>query len=726
VVFPSIVDVTRYDYQDQIFRQAAGTDNTLTVSGGSEKTRYYASINAYNNQGIINNTDFTRLSGRIRLDHQVNNWLSFSTGLTYANSKTNELPNGNVFFSPINSINITNNIFNLGALDASGNYQAVERLSRINPLDIINRIKNSQLTNRLLGNVEIKLTPIKDLVLTYTVGMDNANQLGRNYSPIYTYAVNPLYFNKGYVANNTATTLLINSDITAAYSKTFGKFSSNTVAGYNFQRSREQVTITEGRDLAPFVTTVNGATVVLPPRLSDVGSDVEGGFLQETFGYDNKAFLTLAGRVDASSRYPVDTRQNFYPKVGFSYIPSQEAYWDKLRDAIPAFKLRASWGQSGNLTGFGAFDRFNRFSTPSFNGVTAISANSSVADQNVKVEKNEELEFGADISLWKDFARVGVTYYKQTVNDLLLNVTTAPSQGGTSIKTNVGTLENKGLEITLGITAFKNSKANLEIFGTYSKNDNMVTKLPFGLTAISSPLGAPVFIMQGAPVGVFYGSFYARDASGNILNRSIKVNGVPTQLPQIERGAAQNVQTPLVYNGYRDANGQPVITGANSQAQRKIIGNPNPRNIWSAGLNFTYEKLTFSTLLDAVSGVEIFNADKRTRNNVGIGYISEQELKGEVPRGTVAALAGIEEFRIDDGSFVKLREMSLAYNFGKLFKGVSDVQLTVSGRNLISWDNYFGYDPETTSGGQSSVLRGTDFGNVPIPRSYNIALKANF
>jgi hypothetical protein len=254
----------------------------------------------------------------------------------------------------------------------------------------------------------------------------------------------------------------------------------------------------------------------------------------------------------------------------------------------------------------------------------------------------------------------------------------------------------------------------------------MVTKLPFGLTAISSPLGAPVFIMQGAPVGVFYGSFYARDASGNILNRSIKVNGVPTQLPQIERGAAQNVQTPLVYNGYRDANGQPVITGANSQAQRKIIGNPNPRNIWSAGLNFTYEKLTFSTLLDAVSGVEIFNADKRTRNNVGIGYISEQELKGEVPRGTVAALAGIEEFRIDDGSFVKLREMSLAYNFGKLFKGVSDVQLTVSGRNLISWDNYFGYDPETTSGGQSSVLRGTDFGNVPIPRSYNIALKANF
>jgi hypothetical protein len=397
-------------------------------------------------------------------------------------------------------------------------------------------------------------------------------------------------------------------------------------------------------------------------------------------------------------------------------------------------RLRGSWGQSGNLTGFGAFDRFNTFAPNAFGGKTAINARTAIADPNVKVERNTELEFGAEISAFKDFVNVGFSWYKQTATDLLLDVTTAPSQGGGSIKTNVGTLENKGIELTLGITPIRTSKMSLNIYGTYSKNDNKVTALPFGLTPINNPAGAPLFVILGAPVGAFYGNFYARDASGNILNRNIKVNGVPTPLPQVERGPQQGSTTPLVYNTYRDANGQPSITGANSVAQRKIIGNPNPRNIWSAGLNFNYGKFAVHGLLDAISGMEMWNADKRTRNNVGIGEVSEQELRGDkdangkliAPRGSVAALAGIEEFRVDDASFVKLRELSLSYSLGSIIKGISNLEISLMGRNLYSWDKYFGYDPETNSGGQSSVLRGVDFGNSPIPRTYTVALKANF
>jgi hypothetical protein len=275
---------------------------------------------------------------------------------------------------------------------------------------------------------------------------------------------------------------------------------------------------------------------------------------------------------------------------------------------------------------------------------------------------------------------------------------------------------------------------NWNVFGTFSHNDNKITSLPYGLTAISNPTGAPVFVLEGAPVGVFYGNFYARDASGNLLLRGIKVTtgtaaGSPTtvnQLPQIERGTQQGANTPLQYSTYRDANGNLVITGANGVAQRKVLGNPNPRNIWSAGSSFNYKQFTASFLLDAVSGMEIWNADKRTRNNVGIGFESERELKGEVPRGYVAAIAGIDEFRVDDASYIKLREVSLSYDFGKVIKGLSNLQLMVTGRNLISWDNYFGYDPETSAGGQSSVLRGVDFGNVPIPRSYQVTLKGTF
>jgi TonB-linked SusC/RagA family outer membrane protein len=732
-VFGGLVDVTRYDYQDDIFRSAGGTDNNLSVSGGSENTRYFASVNFMRNEGIIKNTDFSRLSGRLRLDQKITSWLDASLGLTYSNGFSNELPNGNVFFSPTNSINITNNIYPIAEKDVNGNYQAVERLSRVNPYSIIDGIKNSQETNRIISDVSFKAHPLEGLTISYLIGVDNTNQLGRNFSPIYPYTVNPAFFNKGYVANNTAITTLVNNDFNISYAKKFGSFSTNTIAGFNYLFSREQISFTEGRDLLPFVETVNGATVALPPSFIDAPSSVAGAFIQETFGFNDRLFVTLAGRYDVSSRYPTETRSNFYPKVGVSYLLSGESFWDGLKDVVPQFRLRGAWGQTGNVSGFGVYDRFVRYRGGGFNGLGTINSGSSLVDPNVKVERNEELEIGADLTLMKDLVNIGFNYYKNTTKDLLLEVNIAPSQGFTNTKTNVGSLENKGFEVTLGINPIKTKNMKWEIFGTFSHNDNKLTSLPFGLTQIASPTGAPIFLIEGAPVGVFYGNYFARDAAGAVLNRPIKVALLKegkvasvqvNSLPQVERGPAQ--KDPLNPNSFRGADGQPAITGANGVIQRKIIGNPNPRNIWSLGTNFNYGKLTFSALLDAVSGVEVWNADKRTRNNVGIGFESERELSGAAPRGTVAALAGIEEFRVDDASYIKLREMSLSYDLGSIFKGVDNLQIMLTGRNLISWDNYFGYDPETNSTGQSSVARGIDFGNSPIPRSYQLMVRASF
>jgi TonB-linked SusC/RagA family outer membrane protein len=728
-----VVDVTRYDYQDDIFRSAGGTDNNLSISGGSDKTRYFASVNFMKNEGIIKNTDFSRITGRVRLDQELNSWLNASIGLTYANGFSHEMPNGNVFFSPTNSVNITNNIYNISEKDANGNYQAVERLSRINPYSIIDGIKNTQETNRIITDFQLKAHPIEGMTLSYVLGVDNTNQLGRNFSPIFPYAVNVAYFNKGYAANNTAITTQLNNDINASYNLNLGKISLNTIAGFNYIFSKEQISFTQGRDLIPFVETVNGATVVTPPTFVVAPSAVAGGFLQETFGLNDRLFITGAIRYDVSSRYPKDTRGNIYPKAGISYTLSSEPFWGGLKDIIPQFRLRGAWGQTGNVTGYGVYDRFVRYGTGSFTGLGQLNASSILSDPNVKVERNEELELGADITLLKDLVNVGVNIYKNTSKDLLFNVAIAPSQGFTSTKTNVGTLENKGFEITLGLNPIKTSKFAWNIYGTYSHNDNKVTKLPGGLTGINNPSGAPIFLVEGAPVGIFYGNFFAKDASGNNLLRPIKVallkdgKTVETQinnLPQVERGALQtNALNP---NSFRGADGQPTITGANSNIQKKIIGNPNPRNIWSLGTNLNYGKLSFNALLDAVSGVEIWNADKRTRNNVGLGLEAYNELTGVSKRGMVAALAGIEEFRVDDGSFIKLREVSLSYDLGTLIKGVENLQIMVVGRNLYSKDNYFGYDPETNATGQSSVARGVDFGNSPIPRSVQFMLKANF
>ena len=156
-----------------------------------------------------------------------------------------------------------------------------------------------------------------------------------------------------------------------------------------------------------------------------------------------------------------------------------------------------------------------------------------------------------------------------------------------------------------------------------------------------------------------------------------------------------------------------------------IIGNPNPKWTGSFSTNVSYKKLNLHILLDAVQGVDVFNADFRTRQGVDNGKIAEMEDNGQLPRGFIAGNYNIQEWRVDDGSFVKLRELALSYSFGKL-KGISDLSVSLGGRNLISWDNYKGYDPELNAAGQSTVLRGIDFGSVPVPRSYNLSVRAKF
>jgi hypothetical protein len=158
---------------------------------------------------------------------------------------------------------------------------------------------------------------------------------------------------------------------------------------------------------------------------------------------------------------------------------------------------------------------------------------------------------------------------------------------------------------------------------------------------------------------------------------------------------------------------------------RKIIGNPNPTYTTTLTNEFTYKKASLRIQIDAVKGLDVFNADFRTRQGVGNGLIAEQEQRGQLPRGYINNIYAIEAWRVEDGSFTKLRELAFSYNFGKL-KGFSDLTFTLSGRNLISWDSYRGYDPEVNSGGQSTILRGIDFGSVPIPKTFSVGLQAKF
>jgi TonB-linked SusC/RagA family outer membrane protein len=712
------IPVTRYNYQDYIFQSATGTDNTVSVSGGNENTKYYTSAAYFSNQGIIKNTDFARYNFRTNVDQKITEWAKLSVGLNYIRSSANEKPDGNSFFSPMNSVTIIGNFHDIFARDVNGNLLAVGERGRVNPVSVIEDIKQRQETNRIIGNANLKLYPVKNLTLDFTLGVDNSGQSGTTYIPPFAYNVNPDFYGggaaldgtlNGYASAATNNAFQFNNEFNATYqAKLSDLISSTTQVGYSFQYEKTRYQLVNGRGLAPLIETVNAAATQLPSVDGRTELSVSGGYIQQNFKYKDHLFVTGALRVDQSSVFGADNRTQEYLKGSLSYVLSSTDYWKNFGVSgwWDTFKIRAAYGESGNLTGIGAYDRINAYSTQSFLGRASLFSSATLANENVKPERQRELELGTDLSFFKNRLGLQFNWYNKKVSDLLIASVQAPSTGFSSLLDNIGSLRNKGIELVLNGTPVdaKDFKWNTSV--VFNRNRNKALDVG-GLRLFSTNPGAPVAIINGEAIGVFYGTFFARNPDGSLLTNAAGI-------PQLEKGIQNSTTT---YTPQRDANGLPTGT-----TLRKVIGNPNPDYNMSFVNDFTYKKLNLHVQFDAVQGGDVWNADWRTRQGVGNGKVAEQEQLGQLPRGYVAGVYATEEWRIDDGSFVKLREISLSYNVGKL-KFLRDLTVTVSGRNLISWDNYKGYDPELNSGGQSTILRNIDFGSVPIPRTFSLGLQ---
>ena len=715
--------VTRYDYNDYIFRTGIGTDNTVSVSGGRDKTKYYVSGSYFYNQGIVKNTDFRRFSFRSNIDQAINDKLSFTLGLNYINSASDEKPDGNSFFSPLNSINIIGNFHDLWTRDAVGNIKAIGERQRVNPVSVIEDIKQRQETNRMLASTSLKWKAFRNFTLDYTMGIDNYTQAGKTFIPPFAYAVNTAFYGgglsldpaqNGYASTATNNYFQINNEINGTYQARINdNLSSTTQLGYSLQYEKSSYSLLQGRGLAPFVETAAGASTLLPGADARGELSVSGAYLQQNFKFKNHLFITGAIRVDGSSVFGEDERNQVYVKGSGSYILSGADFWERssVSKWWNLFKLRIAYGESGNLTGIGPYDRFNSYSGIGFLGRTSFFSSSTLANTNVKPERQKELELGTDLGFFDNRLGIGFNYYIKEVNDLLINRVIAPTTGFSSLLDNLGSLENKGFEIIVNGGIIRKNDLRWDVTGIFNHNRNEAVRIGQALTLLSTNGGAPVAILEGQPIGVFYGTFFAVDASGNQIKN-------PSGIPVTERGVQNSA---LVYTTQRDGSGLPTGT-----VLRKVIGDPNPDFTASLVNELSYKKFNLRIQLDAVQGVDVFNADWRTRQGVGNGEIAEQEHNGQLPRGYVLGVYNIEEWRIDDGSFVKLREVSLGYDFGKISNIFSNLSVSLSGRNLISWDDYKGYDPEVNAGGQSTILRGIDFGSVPIPRTFSFGIQAKF
>ncbi|WP_040300499.1 SusC/RagA family TonB-linked outer membrane protein, partial [Arcticibacter svalbardensis] len=699
--------VERYDYQSDIFRGAIGTENNISVSGGTENTQYFMSGSFLGNQGIVNGSDFKRGGGRIRVDQTLNKWLKATFNFNYSLSGSKEIPNGgiNEAYGALTGFIFSNNFINPQPDPVTGIYPStapIAILSRTNPLEAVNRFDFSQKTSRVIGNLQLTTTPAKGLSVNYILGYDNSTQLGTGFIPVGN--TTPSY-NQGYSRRADRIALLLNNDLNVAYKTKIGSsIESSTGFGATAQTEHVNSSSITATQLGPVSQVAsNGATILSVENRSVL--NILGFYLQETLGFKDKLFLTGAIRNDAASVFGSNERWQYYPKASVAYILSEEGFWknSSLATVIPSLKLRASYGQSGNLTAIGPYDRITSYSTVSVGGLPGIASPGLLGNANIKPERQIEKEVGIDASFLNDRLGLEFSYYQKDVEDLLLQANLSLSSGFISQFQNIGNMTNKGLEVLLRGVPVKSKNLQWTSIVNFSINKNKVFDIPGGLVTFSNGFGA-VAAVNGYALGTFYGASFARNADGSLL---LTTGG----LPQVERVG-------------RTSAGQP--TGA---TLLKVIGDPNPKwtgsfiNEVSVGNNWS-----FRAQLDASVGGDIFNFTKRVGDRDLYGGLKgyEAELKGEVPKGTSAALFPIFENWIEDGSFLKIREVSVSYAMKPQFLKGNNMRVTLSGRNLFSFDNYSGFDPETNAAGQSNAVRGFDFVEVPIPRTIALALNLSF
>ena len=688
------VAVERYDLQDVIFDTGFGLENYFSVNGGNEKTSYFLSASHLDNEGIVKNTDFKRYGFKANITQKAFDWLDITGGFNYVRSISNDVPNGG-----INSAygSITGFLFSDNSIDptpdASGVYPITSPVvARTNPLEAVDRFDFGQKTNRFITSIALDGKFNEHLSAKYTLGMDYYNQSAFAYIPINNTSTLP----DGFARRSDLNSFQYNSDLNVTYRTDISEnVNSTTTAGGSWQyEERDRVGIS-ATGLPPVVETATGGSLL---EQGETRSQISywGAFLQQSFSFMDKLYINGAVRMDGASTFGKDERNQLYFKASASYVLSDEDFWkDAFSDTFNSFKLRTSWGQAGNLTALGAFDRFSVYNPSAIGGAVSLIPSTAQGNENLKPERQDEIELGFDAGFLNNRLGLEFSYYHQKVTDLLLPRVLAPSTGFSSRFENVGNLENKGVEILLRAAPIKNENFSWDVTASFSKNKNEVTNVAGGGRLTLDGSFSTNYVIEGEPLGVFYRQFYARNEDGSIA---------------------------------LDADGYPYRGTTEDGESSKVLGDPNPDWFGSLINEVSYKNFSLRVQLDAVQGYEVFNWNRRLLDNVlfGGGYNVGQELLGNLPKGYGGAQANIFEEFVEDGSFVKLREVSLSYNFAPKWDFIDNVALSLVGRNLVSWDNYSGWDPEVSAAGQSNGVRGFDFATVPIPKTYQFGINVSF
>jgi TonB-dependent starch-binding outer membrane protein SusC len=701
--------IQRYDVQDDVWRTANSTTNRLSVTGGSGGTTYFLAGSYQREQGIVQKSDYDRLSLRANLTQQLHSRFDVAVRTNFVRSKAEYIPEGEQTQGVMTGIIFTPTSFNPRFDAATGRFPTNPVLIT-NALEVLARYEAPENLTRFVGGAEGTWRLRDDLTVRYLAGVDDYRrearylQPPRTQGPSFTGLIqNPVQFSRQFNNNLVAT-----HEWTARPGLAF-----NTGLGFAYVQSNDEVLRAAASDLPPDQTLVGGATQTASQSRSEIRT--VGWYVEERLTWRDRVYLTGALNWDASSAFGEDERLQMFPRAGISYVLGEEPFFrERVGRVLSGVRLRAAYGETGGQPP-GAYFRFQNYENTSFAGRPGLVASTTIGNPGLKPERQREWEIGADLAALEDRAQLEFTYYDKRTKDLVLSVPVAPSTGALRQFQNIGVLSNKGVELALNTINLNRPGFTWRSRLTYAANRNRVERLATPAdTLIFGYLNA---VIEGQPVGIFYGGIYARDASGNIMYHDTTLAGRQWQsLPFRARDTVlvQGTKTAVLAN--------------------RVIGDPNPE-FTMAFLN-TFElprNLELSVLFDGRFGNDVANFTRRITEFFGSDKHVEREIRGDTAVGTFArnptGRINIYEEYIEDGSFIKLREVALTVGLSQALASrlrARAVSVRLAGRNLYTWTDYTGLDPEVNLFSAQTVARGVDFATTPLPRQFTMSLNLTF
>jgi len=736
VLSPSGVDV---DWQDVVFRSAMVQTHNLSVSGGSDNSSYYISGNFFDQDGIIEKSNFKRYSLRVNLEVDLNDRTRIGLNLAPSYIVSDKVPAGSPYFArppgivysgivhapfidpynPDGSINQLNNQSYILTPDG----QSSSFTSASNPLAIIEAVDDQLNQNRTFGNIFAEYDLMDNLTFKSYFGVD-INNYKRNFYRASSLLYRTATTGDTYGQTASSESLSWVAEQTLNYRKEIGSHNIDALVGYTAQKEKIDISSAVA-DTFPddLVKTISGGQIASGSAVQEEWSLVSL-LAKVNYSYEDRFLATASLRSDTSSRFGQGNKTGVFSSLSAGYRMSEDINADWLSD----LKLRASWGETGNflIPNYASIGLLSSYNTTFDGSLTNGIAPSTISNQDLSWEKTTSFDIGLDFGFLNDRIYGSLEYFKSTTTDLLLAVQIPSALGFSNALTNIGEVVNKGFEISVtsrNLTGALNWTTDFN----FSTIENEVTKL--------GPSGDPILSRGGAgnrhitKVGEPIGSYYGYQTNGIYQNQAeIDNSGIVDQIASPQPGDFKWV----------DVNNDGFI----NSADRTTIGNYLPDFTYGINNRFEYNNFEFSFLLQGVEGNEVLNLTRRHMGNGEANYNSYSEWtnrwrseaepgNGLIPRAnrqTGNSNNRPSNYQVEDASYLRLRNVTLAYTFPESnFNGKLDrLRLYLSGTNLFTKTDYLGFNPEVNNQDDNTNVQGEDYGAYPLSSVITFGINAKF